>query len=192
MPRDDPHPYPEHRSSALKRGAAWLTIAVAAVGGYEGLRTQAYKDPVGIPTICFGYTHGVQMGDKKTVEECKELLVDELLAVEKQFDQCSPGVSEKLKNHPKIKAPVISLLYNTGPGKAGVKDGYCWLKNGNPSSMRRYINAGEYERACNEFPKWATAVGGVPLPGLRIRRADEQRMCLEGVREWNFSLDSQP
>ena len=61
-------------SEQAKKKAAWITIAVAAVGGFEGLRTVAYKDPVGIPTACFGETLGVEMGQEYTVEQCREMV----------------------------------------------------------------------------------------------------------------------
>lgn len=162
-----------------KQKAGWLAIAVAAVGAFEGLRTVAYMDPVGIPTICFGETAGVKMGDRKTVPECEALLEDSLKEAEAILDRCAPGVGDKLP--PPTKAAVVSFIFNVGPGGKGLKDGFCTLKSGNPSSMRRYLVAGEFERACNEFPNWATAKG-VALRGLAKRRAEEQRMCLEGLK----------
>ena len=44
------------------------------MAGAEGLRTVAYKDPVGIPTACFGETQGVRLGQTYTVEECRQML----------------------------------------------------------------------------------------------------------------------
>nr|WP_254045836.1 hypothetical protein [Paenalcaligenes hominis] len=39
-----------------------LATAVTLVATWEGRSLIAYADPVGIPTICEGYTHGVKMG----------------------------------------------------------------------------------------------------------------------------------
>ena len=53
----------------LKKTGAFTAaglIAVGIVGGFEGLRTKAYRDVVGVPTICFGETRGVKMGDTAT------------------------------------------------------------------------------------------------------------------------------
>ena len=57
--------------SRAQTGTALLAAAVALVSGFEGLRNYAYRDPVGIPTICFGETRGVHMGDYKTTQEGK-------------------------------------------------------------------------------------------------------------------------
>lgn len=163
--------------AADRRKAAWIAIAVAAVGAFEGLRTVAYSDPVGIPTICFGETAGVRLGDRKTVEECKGLLVDSLLEAEQTLEKCAPGIVLP----DRTKAAFVSFIYNVGPGGKGVKDGFCVLKNGNPSSMLRHLVAGRYAQACEEFPAWATAKG-IPLRGLVKRRAEERQMCLDGLK----------
>lgn len=176
--------------SMVKKGAAWITIACAAVGGFEGVRTVAYKDPVGIPTICFGYTHGVKMGDTKSRAECDALLVEELLKVDQQLKMCvgDPDFVERRLPAP-TRASFNSIMYNTGPGKKGVKSGPCELKGGGPSTMLVNIrlaaaapegSAQEREylrRACAQFPDWANP----PLPGIKIRRAQEMHLCLQGL-----------
>ena len=53
--------------SRLKKSAGLAAVAIAIVGGFEGLRTVAYRDQVNIPTICFGETRGVQMGDRTCI-----------------------------------------------------------------------------------------------------------------------------
>jgi lysozyme len=175
---------PRQGMSGAKKGAAWVVICCTAVAGYEGIRRGAYSDPVGIPTICFGYTHGVKLGDTKSLDECKALLADEVLKVDGQFQACAgQEVVEGLP--PKVRASVNSLIYNTGPGKKGIKDGPCELKKtGQPSTMIRLLMAHKWEQACQEFPKWANP----PLPGIVKRRNDEMKMCLEGVKEWNSTL----
>ena len=55
-------------------------LVVATVGDFEGLRTSAYPDVIGIPTICYGETRGVRLGDRRTVAECKAMLGDRLVA----------------------------------------------------------------------------------------------------------------
>ena len=45
-----------------------LVLATALAVPAEGLRQKAYKDPVGIPTVCFGSTKGVKMGDYAMVD----------------------------------------------------------------------------------------------------------------------------
>lgn len=58
-------------TSRLKKGSAIAATAIALIGSWEGLRTVAYRNIVGIPTVCFGGTRGVKMGDRYTVDECK-------------------------------------------------------------------------------------------------------------------------
>lgn len=41
----------------------------------EGLSLKAYKDSAGVPTICYGETKGVQMGQKRTLTQCQEQLI---------------------------------------------------------------------------------------------------------------------
>lgn len=53
--------------------ATVIGLATPMIQDHEGLRTNAYLDPVGIPTICFGETLGVSMGDTATVAECHDM-----------------------------------------------------------------------------------------------------------------------
>ncbi len=55
-----------------KKAKTWIAICVGCVASFEGLRTIAYRDPIGIPTVCFGETAGVKLGDKITVSIVKE------------------------------------------------------------------------------------------------------------------------
>lgn len=58
-----------------KKGAgAAIVLALPMVAHYEGLRTKAYLDAVGVPTICWGETENVKLGDVKTKEECDKML----------------------------------------------------------------------------------------------------------------------
>lgn len=179
-----------------RKSAVWLSIAVACVGGFEGLRQAAYVDPVGIPTICFGETRGVVIGNTKTKDECRALLASRLLEFDAMFRQCAtPVVADRLQ--PAQYAAYVSFLYNVGPGKHRVKDGFCVLKGKKDSqgvwsqpresTMLRQLKEGNVLASCNEFPKWATGIGGIPLRGLTLRRAEERRMCLSGT-EFTYSL----
>ena len=54
----------------MSRRAKVAALAIAIAAPAEGLRQVAYRDPVGITTICFGSTKGVKMGDTATFEQC--------------------------------------------------------------------------------------------------------------------------
>lgn len=137
-----------------------LALGVAIVSQFEGLRTKAYLDPVGIPTICYGSTAGVKLGQTRTVEECKELLAGELGKSMAEVDRLV-----KVPLPDTRKAALGSFVYNVGETAFA------------RSSMLRKLNAGDWRGACNELPRWSYAKG-VQLPGLVKRRAAERELCL--------------
>ena len=149
----------------LKKGAAVTVAAIALVGAWEGLRTKAYHDITGVPTVCFGETRGVKMGDSYTVKECKAMLGGAL----KQFET---GMRKCLKSPDTIPdgpyVAFLSLSYNVGTA------GFC------RSSARRYANAGDFKRACDAILLWNQA-GGRVVQGLVNRREHERKVCLGGV-----------
>lgn len=150
----------------LKKGAAITAVVVGIVGGFEGLRTVAYKDPIGIPTICFGETRGVKMGDRYTADQCRAILGDRLIEFEQGMVKCIVQ-PDKLPDEP--YAAFLSFSYNVGTGA------FC------KSTLARKLNAGDLRGACNELLKWDKA-GGFKLPGLTKRRIEERALCLKGVK----------
>jgi len=151
----------ERTRKVAGRTATWLAIATACVGAFEGLRTLAYRDPVGIPTVCFGETRGVVMGDRHTIEECKDMLGVSLIEFNAGVDSCIRAPLSDTR-----RAAVVSFAYNVGVGA---------LCN---STFARRLNAGDPD-ACDELLKW-TKAGGVTWPGLVRRRQDERKLCREG------------
>lgn len=149
-----------------KRRAGALALAVAVAMPAEGLRQLAYRDPVGIPTICFGSTKGVKLGDTATVEQCKAMLSREMLDAISTVDSCRPGLPVG------VLAAFSDAVYNIGPRVA------CDSAN---STAARKLAAKDYAGACRELPKWDKArVAGVmvALPGLTKRRQVEMEICL--------------
>ena len=160
------HPRPKPTGSRFGRGAAITALAISLIGGFEGLRTKAYLDPVKIPTICFGSTRGVKMGDEKTVEECKALLEVEIIEHELGIRKC-------LNNPDAIPEGAYvafnSLAFNIGVGA------FC------NSTVLRRTNAGDYTGACEAILMWNKATFGgvkITLPGLTKRRQTERALCL--------------
>lgn len=149
----------------LAAGAAITAIAITFVGGHEGLRLKAYKDPVGIPTICFGETKGVRMGDVKTREQCDALLIESLQAHAERMEAClkDPDALPDL-----TYVAFSSFAYNVGTGA------FC------KSTLAKRVNEGNLTAACDELLKWNKA-GGKVLPGLTRRRQEERQMCREGL-----------
>lgn len=137
------------------------TIALSTIALNEGFRGKAYRDPVGIPTIGYGETKGVRMGDTITQKEALERLRTSADEHGKGMGRC-------------IHVPIsqgeydayIDFTYNVGVGA------FC------RSTLAKKLNAGDYEGACKELLKWDKA-GGKVLPGLTKRRQEEYKRCLE-------------
>lgn len=144
----------------MNKGLSWLAVAIALVGGFEGLRQNAYRDVVQVPTICYGETLGVKMGDKKTLEECDTMLAKRLIEFNKGVESC---VRQPLTDSRRIA--FISLSYNIGISA------FC------KSTVVRKINAGDVLGACDAILMWKFAKG-VEWPGLVRRRQAERQMCL--------------
>lgn len=149
-----------------KRASA-VVLAIAIAIPAEGYRQYAYLDPVLIPTICFGTTRGVKLGDFKTLPECKALITQDMQSAVDVVERCGPPSMNVNQ-----MAAFADLVYNIGPTPA------CNLDR---STLARKLKAGDVIGACNELPKWNKArIGGVliTLPGLTKRRAVEKELCL--------------
>ena len=140
---------------------------------FEGFRSKAYLCPAGILTIGYGHTGtdvlpGMRITEAQADEILKRDVAKFAAMVEKALTaKVSQGQFDAL----------VSFCFNTGPGKAGVKDGLITLKNGNQSSLLRKTNAGDRLGAAAEFDKW-TKANGQELRGLVARRDAEQRLYL--------------
>ena len=151
----------------LGAGAAAVVIASATpfIAKWEGLKTEAYRDIVGIPTVCYGETRGVSMTDRYTKEECFQML-------EKAVGEYYQGLQPFMTNPDipvSVQASMLELAYNVGISAVG------------RSTMMRLANQGKYVEACNELGKWVKA-GGRTVKGLENRRADSKRnLCLRGL-----------
>lgn len=147
-------------------GAAQLSVD--EISDYEGYVPQAYKDPVGIWTKCFGDTRNVTPGAKYTFDQCVQSLNSQILAHAKPVLKCVPRLADQPD---KVKAAMVSMAYNIGV------TGFC------TSSVAKYANAGEWERACRRIAQIYKTSGGKELPGLVKRRKGESELCLEGIQE---------
>ena len=140
--------------------------AIAFVGTWEGLRLTAYRDIVGIPTVCYGETRGAHLGDRYTRTDCDAMLLASLRRHEAGMRRCL-NASDRLPE--KTYIAFVSLAYNIGVGA------FC------RSTAARRLNAGDIRGAC-EAASWFDKAGGRKVRGLVRRRAAEHALCVEGLR----------
>lgn len=174
-------PMPPPPGGAPKKGAAMAAL-VALVGAgtaaiivpetqhWEGKRNKAYLDIAGIPTICFGDTANVQMGQVASDAECDERLAQQLLNHARPVLRCVPALARPERTQQ--RAASIVLAYNIGTGA------FC------ASTAARRFNAGDWRGGCDAFLRWNKArVKGVlqPVAGLTNRRRAEHAVCVKGL-----------
>ncbi len=129
----------------------------------------AYHDIVGVPTLCYGETLGVQIEDRATDSECLQKLERRLT------DDFRDGLhlyfsatTRARRLTPHRDAAYVSLAYNVGIRGAG------------RSTATRRLNAGDIAGGCAALGWWNKA-GGRVVRGLVNRRAEETALCLWGL-----------
>lgn len=128
------------------------------IKSFEGCRLSAYLDSVNVPTIGYGSTEGVSMGDTITQDEAESLLREDLI----RFEACVNDYVTVDIDQNEYDA-LVSFAFNLGCGA---------LKT---SSLLRLLNAGNKEAAAQQFLRWDKA-GGKVLAGLtRRRKAESER-----------------
>ena len=145
--------------------AALSASAVALVGlaVHEGYREEAYTPvPGDVPTIGFGTTQGVRLGDKTNPVEALQRALADMQKFEGAIKRC---VTVPLHQHE--YDAYLSLSYNIGSGA------FC------SSTLVKLLNQGQYKAACDQILRW-DKFKGKPLRGLTIRREKEHKQCLGG------------
>lgn len=141
-----------------------LALSAAALVGLalnEGYSDRAIIPvPGDVPTLGFGTTDGVKMGDKTTPPQALARKLADVQKFEGALKQC---VTAPL--HQYEYDSYIRLSYNIGPRA------FC------NSTLVRKLNAQDYAGACAEILKW-DKFKGQPLRGLTIRRQAEYKLCI--------------
>lgn len=133
------------------------------IKSFEGLELEAYLCPANIWTIGYGHTGDVKEGDTITKAEADELL-------EKDLEKFRGGVNRCVKvpvNENQFGA-LVSFAYNVGIGSL------------QSSTLLKLLNAGDYDAAADQFPRWNKS-GGKVLTGLTRRREAERAVFLTPV-----------
>jgi len=150
-------------------GAAGLSLIQES----EGLRLKTYRDPVGIPTVCYGHTGpDVRMGQVYTREQCAAILIRDIRVHRDGIRRC---VTAPLNQNQ--QDAVVSLAFNVG------------VPTTCRSTLVRKLNARDYAGASKEFDRWVYA-SGRKLPGLVTRRNREQALFNTPVGPENSAVEA--
>jgi len=131
---------------------------------FEGCELKAYQDSVGVWTIGYGHTKGVEEGQEITQDEAEDMLASELDEyegyirdmVECDLEQCQFDA-------------LVAWVYNLGP------------TNLRSSTMLKRLNKKDFDDVPNQIKRWDKA-GGKVLAGL-VRRREAESLLFEG-KEW--------
>jgi lysozyme len=137
-------------------GVALIGLLVA-----EGYRDHAYIPVAGdVPTIGFGTTENVKMGDKVTVTQALNRAMVDVQKFEGAIKSCV-----KVPLHQYEYDAYTSLAYNIGSGA------FC------RSTLVKLLNQEKYAEACKQILRW-DFFKGKPLRGLTVRREKEYQQCI--------------
>ena len=121
---------------------------------FEGYHLTAYKDPVGIPTIGYGHTRGVKLGQKITQAQADEYLRQDVASAESAVSKYKYNYNQNQFD------ALVSFTYNCGAGN---------LKKITDNGMRTLAQISA------RLPNYNKASGKV-LAGLTRRRAAEKKL----------------
>ena len=140
--------------------------------GLEALRLTAYADSKGVPTIGWGHTTNVSLGDTLPDEAAAEALLSEDVAWAEQAvnDNAGPYTSQL-----QFDAMVL-LTFNIGTGL--ISQGKTVPGFITSTVLKAHIR-GDYQSAARAFALWNMS-GGKIIAGLITRRAKEAAMYLDG------------
>mgnify|MGYP003135650928 FL=1 len=144
---------------------------LALIKHFEGCPTDdegnviAYQDAVGVWTIGYGHTKGVQEGDKWSKEKAEFMLWREL---DEEYEEYVNDYVHVPLNQTQFDA-LCSWVYNLGPA------------NFKRSTLLKKLNNGEYDEIPAQIKRWNKA-GGKVLEGL-VRRRNAEALMFEG-QEW--------
>ena len=166
------------QANEMKARIALASLSLSAVGlvgivaqeGYTG--KAVIPVPGDVPTIGFGTTGGVKMGDTTTPQKALARALTDIQAFEGALRRC---VTVPLYQHE--YDAYVSFSYNVGSAA------FC------RSTMVKRLNAEDYPGACGEILRWtyyqgkncALSENARLCGGLATRRQNEYRLCMGDV-----------
>ena len=154
----------------LVAGLSLSAAALVSIVLHEGYSDKAIIPvPGDVPTIGFGTTGGVRLGDTTTPPKALARALTDVQLFEGALKSC---VTVPLAQHE--YDALVSFSYNVGSGA------FC------RSTLVRKLNTGDYPGACAELLRWTRFQGrDCALPaharlcgGLAKRRQAEYRQCI--------------
>lgn len=128
----------------------------------EALRLKAYLDGGGVPTIGWGHTKGVRMGQTITREQAEAFLREDLAWAERAVE-----TSVKVPLNDNQFAALVSFTFNVGEGAF------------KKSTLLKKLNKGDYSSVPKELLKWVND-NGKRVQGLYNRRVREGALFVKG------------
>lgn len=137
--------------AALSLSAAGF-VGIALNEGYT--EKAVIPIPGDVPTLGFGTTGGVKLGDKTNPPAALSRALQDVNKFEGALKKCV-----KVPLHQYEYDSLVDFAYNVGPTK------FCG------STLVKKLNAGDYAGACAEISRW------VKQPQLAPRRARQRALC---------------
>lgn len=136
-------------------------LLMGLIRRFEGLRLKAYLCPAGVWTIGYGSTtfgNGIKVkaGDVVSPAAAEAMMQQDSAT----FLLATCKLSPILFLEERKQAAIADFCYNLGTSRYKA------------STLRRRVNAGDWEGAAEELHKWVWG-GGKKLPGLILRRKAE-------------------
>ena len=142
---------------------------IALIKKFEGCKLEAYLDAVDVPTIAYGRTKDVKIGDICTQQQAEDWLEEELVEY--------AGYVEKAVTVPLEQNQfdaLVSWTYNLGPS------------NLNRSTALKLLNMSEYDGVPAQLKRWnkATVNGERKVLDGLVRRREAEALMFEG-KPWD-------
>ena len=139
-----------------------VAVSLVLTKRWEGFVSVPYLCPAGVPTIGYGFTHyadgrAVTLLDPPMSREDADVLLEHLLR--------NLYIPQTIRLCPNVDTPerlgaLADFCFNVGRGNLAA------------STLRRYVNAGFWDRVPDQLRRW-TRGGGRVLKGLVLRREAE-------------------
>lgn len=137
---------------------------------FEGLSLDAYKCPAGVPTIGWGHTKGVKMGQHITVQQAEDMLVEDIAPIERLLNGLKINFRQEQFD------ALVSWIFNLGGG------------NFKGSTMyKRILENAKDEEITDQLIRWDKA-SGRPLLSLMKRRVAEANLFI-GYERYKVNKD---